>query len=176
MASIMEDFISTLEQEEVLYTRLLEISKRKTSVIVKGDLEGITAVTQEEQPLVDKIGNLDKHRLEVLTDISIVLNKKEEELTIPNIIALLKKQPEQQKQLSKVYDRLKTVISDMRQTNEQNASLIQLSLDMIQFDLDLLRSAKKAPETNDYTRRGGYSNAGLSYDRGYTSGGFDAKQ
>lgn len=179
MASIMEDFISTLEQEEKYYVQLLEVVKRKTPVIVKGDLEGITAITREEQPLVDKIGNLDKHRLEVLTDISIVLNKKEEDLTIPNIISLLQKQPAQQKQLSEVYDRLRVVISEMKRINEQNKNLIELSLDMVQFDLDLIRASKKAPETNDYTKRGGYSNAGLSYERGYSggaAGGFDAKQ
>lgn len=161
MASIMEDFIETLDKEDSAYRQLLEISKKKTPVIVKGDTGALTKITEEEQLVVDEIGHLDRHRAEVLKDMATVLNKDVQVLKIPYIIDILAKQPEQQAKLREVYERLKVTVREMKSVNEQNQRLIELSLEMVQFDMTILQAAKHGPETGDYNRSGSYADAGM---------------
>ena len=70
-----------------------------------------------------------------------------------------------------MHDRLKNVTGSMQRVNEQNKELIAHSLEMIDFDLNLLQAMKAAPETANYDR--GAHNAGglMGSDRGR----FDAK-
>ena len=161
MASIMEDFIETLDKEDLAYRRLLEISKRKTPVIVKGDTGELTRITEEEQKVVDEISHLDKHRIEVISDMATVLNKDVQILKIPYIIDILQKQPVEAERLKAVYERLKVTVKDMKAVNEQNKRLIELSLDMVQFDISILQAAKNGPETGDYNRSGSYTDSGM---------------
>lgn len=172
MASLIDDFIQTLDSEEKEYQLLLEISKRKTPIIVKGDVEALSQITDEEQVVVDRIGHLDKRRQELLDDVATVLNKDVQTLKIPQIIEILAKQEKEQKALVEVYDRLKITVSEMKRINDQNRNLIQLSLDMVQFDMNLVQAMKQGPETGDYNNHGGYSDAGV----GGSASRFDAKQ
>lgn len=152
----MEDFIETLNKEASEYETLLEISKRKTPVLVKGDTKALAQITDEEQVVVDRISRLEKHREEVLLDIATVLNKDVQTLKVPELIAILEKQPKEQAQLKETYARVKTVVEDMKISNDQNKKLVELSLEMVDFDINLRKAMKRGPETGDYNKSGGY--------------------
>ncbi len=157
MASLIEDFIDTLNKENEEYSKLLEISGRKTSIIVKGDVESLARITDEEQVVVDRITGLDKHREEVLKDIATVLNKDVQTLKVPELIKLLERQEKEKEALSQIYEKLKVTVEEMKTINERNRGLIQLSLEMIQFDMNLMQAVSSGPETGDYTKSGSYS-------------------
>lgn len=173
MASLIDDFIDVLNKEDSEYKVLLEMSKRKTPIIVKGDIDALSKITEEEQVVVDRISHLEKHRIEVLGDIANVLNKDVQELKVPILIQLLSKQTREQGLLSEVYDRLKMTLGEMVTVNDQNRKLIQLSLEMVQFDMNLIQAMKQGPETGDYNSRGGYSDSGVMSGQPTR---FDAKQ
>ena len=172
MASLMENLIDTLEQESVLYEELLVLSQKKTQIIVSGDIEALTKITDEEQLVVDKIGTLENKRETVTKDIADVLNRDLESMKLTNLIELLAKQPKEQKKLSEVRDRLREAVGNVRKINEHNQDLIGHSLEMVEFDLNMIQSMRQAPETANYGRRGYGTGAVL----GTVSGGFDAKQ
>lgn len=172
MASLMENLISILEQECTAYEGLLELSIQKTPTIVKGDLEGLQRITDEEQVFVGKINGLDHKRQEVTKDIANVLNKDVTKLKLADIVDLLASRPTEQQQLAKAHDKLKDVIGRMVKINEQNRELIRHSLEMVEFDLNLIHSMKSAPQTANYTK--GAFNQGVTIGMG--KGGFDAKQ
>ena len=172
MASLMENLINVLEEEAKAYEELLELSMKKTPIIVGGDLEGLQRITDEEQIVVARINRLDAKREEVTRDIANVLNKDVTKLKLVDIIQMLSQRPVEQKQLAAAHDKLKEVVGQMTRINEQNRDLIQSSLEMVEFDLNLIQSMKSAPQTANYTR-GAYSQ-GTIMGRG--SGGFDAKQ
>ena len=172
MASLIEEFIDVLNKEYDEYVKLLKLSKDKTPVIVKNDIGELQKITDEEQVVVEKITHLEKIMVEVLNDIATVINKDVNTLKIPMLLDILSKQPEEQGRLSEVHTKLKTVLSDMKMTNERNRVLIEQSLELIQFDMNLIQSMKQAPETGNYNKNA-YS-AGLALGAG--SGGFDAKQ
>lgn len=172
MASLIDELIDTLNREDEEYNRLIALSREKTPIIVKGDLEGLAAVTDKEQSVVIVIQKLEKDRMSSMKDIAEVTNRSEEELKLTDLIELMKGWPEEQKKLREVHDRLQQTMKTMTSVNEQNRTLLQNSLDMVQFEMQLLQSMRQAPETADYGKD--------AYSTGTIMGSgtkrFDAKQ
>lgn len=172
MASLMEDLISVLHDESDLYEELLGLSRKKTPVIVSGDLKDLAYITDEEQRAVAKIAVLDKKRQTAMKDIADVLNKDVKTLRLTDLVQMLDKRPEEQMRLAHERDRLKEVVGSVKRVNSQNQVLLQSSLEMVEFEMNILQSSKRAPETANYTRQAGTSGNALGLD----IGGFDAKQ
>ena len=104
--------------------------------------------------------------------MSNVLNKDVEKLKLTNLISMLDKSPKEQKQLREVHDQLKTTMADMQQINSHNQDLIRESLELVEFNMNVVRSMKAAPETANYTRYAETSGIRM----GTPPGVFDAKQ
>ena len=168
----MEDLISILESENEAYGRLLSLSMAKTPVIISADLDALGKITDDEQEIVNQINALDRKRSESMKDIAIVINKDVNTLKLTDLIEMLKSRPTEQNRLAAVYDNLVDTLGQMRRINEQNRELINESLEMIQFDMNVLQAYKAAPETANYT--GNAYSAGMYM--GENKGGFDAKQ
>lgn len=172
MASLMENLIDILNKESSEYENLLELSMKKTSVIVAGELENLQKITDEEQIVVSRINNLEKLRIENINDIANVLNKDVTTLKLTNLIAMLEARPIERQKLAEVHDRLQSIVKRVQMVNNQNRELINNALEMVEFDMNLLQSMKTAPGTAEYNR--GAYNAGNSM--GVNRSGFDAKQ
>ncbi len=172
MASLMEELIDVLEKESKEYEELLSLSRRKTKVIVSQDILALEKITDEEQIIVSRITNLDSKRETVTKDIADVINKDVETLKLSALIELLSNQPNERKRLSAVHDRLKDTVHTIRLVNEGNSELIKNSLEMVNFDLNMIRAMRQAPETANYARNA--SNTGVML--GSATGNFDAKQ
>lgn len=172
MASLMEELINNLEEQVVFYEKLLKLSAEKTPVIISADLESLQRITDEEQEIVSKLVNLDKKREIHMKDIANVINKDVNSLKIADFIDMLESRPAERAKLASVYDRLSDTIAQMKRTNDQNKILIEDSLEMIQFDMNVLQAYKAAPETANYDK-GAYSTGSVI---GSNTGGFDAKQ
>ena len=172
MASLMENLIEVLNGESSEYEGLLKLSQEKTAYIVKGDLQNIQRITDEEQEWVGRLTRLEKKRVEITKDIANVLNKDVTTLKLTNLIQMLNGRPEEQEKLSEAVKHLQTVVYEMRAVNERNRELIQHSLELVEFDLNLLQSMKAAPQTANYNK--GAYNTGNTMGMGPS--GFDAKQ
>lgn len=171
MASLIEELIGTLNQENTEYEKLLELSRKKGPVIASRDIATLEKITDDEQIVVSCISNLEAKREEVTRDIANVINKDVETLKLSVLIELLAKQPKEQKALSIIHDKLKNTVESVRRLNESNRQLIDQSLEMVEFDLNMMRAMRQAPETNNYGR--GATSVGETL--GMVKG-FDAKQ
>jgi FlgN protein. len=170
VASLIEELINTLEQEYDLYKQLIPIADKKTKVIVTNDLDSLQEITSMEQVAIDKISALEHKRETVMMNIKTVINRKEE-LNVKSLVGLLGNQPNEQKALSIVRDKLRNVILNFNQINNRNKSLIQQSLEMIEFNMNFIQSTRMSPGNNTYTKGASKYEAQA---RG--TGMFDAKQ
>ena len=171
MASLMENIIEVLEQENTEYRTLIKLSEEKTPIIIKGDLENLNRITEAEQVIVARIQKLEKERMSTMADIAEVTNFKAD-IKLGDLITMMDKHPAEQAKLRDLHDRLKETMRRMKQVNEQNRDLLQDSLEMVQFEMNLLQSLKTAPETADYNSSA-YANGSIM---GSGTKRFDAKQ
>ena len=170
MASLMEDFMDVLEKENGEYGRLTELSREKRQIIIDGNIPALEEITGREQEITSILKNLEKKREEVVNDMSIVLSKKPEELTVTNMIAFLNKQPKEQQKLMELKEKLHNTLSRMAEINGQNEVLLKHAMEMAEFDLTLFKSLRQAPVTANYDKRANNTGNLLG------NSGFDAKQ
>lgn len=172
MASLMENLMDLLEQENSEYEKLLELSMSKTPVIIEGNVEKLTQITDDENLTVGRINAIDKKREVVMADIAKVLNKDVQTLKLAQLEAVLEERPQEQKRLSQIHTKLKITMDQLVRVNEHNRDLIQRSLEMVQYNMNVVKSMKTAPETANYTKSA--YNAGSIM--GGSQKGFDTKQ
>jgi len=172
VASLMQVLITTLDKEEKEYAALLKLSQKKTPVIIEGDVEKLQKITDEEQVVIDRLTAIEKEREQAMADIADVINRDVKTLKLSYLIDMLDKRPKERDELADLHDRIKATVGELKTINDQNRVLIEQSLDIVDFNLNLVRSMRQAPETGNYNK---------SADRtgdfmGGSSGGFDAKQ
>ncbi len=172
MASLMENLMDILEQENREYKVLLDLSMKKTRIIVSNDIAQLSAITEEEQKQVDCINALDRQREVAMQDIANVMNMDVNTLKLGRLVEMLAGRPAEQRRLTAVKDALHETTQNMIRINAQNKELLESALELVEFDLNIVRGLKAAPETAEYNR--GAVNAGNLM--GVSSGRFDAKQ
>ena len=170
MASLMDELLDVIEQEENHYRKLIGYSTEKTDAIVKADIRKLEDITNLEQDETSVLKNLETTRQSVLNDMAVVLHQDAEELTVQEMIHLLENQPEEQKKLAERRDSLHRTLDEMTKVNERNRVLLEQALDMVNFDLTLFKSLRQAPETANYDKNPNNTGDILG------SAGFDAKQ
>lgn len=170
MASLIEELIETLNREDQIYEELLPVVEKKAQVIIKNDLEELQRITAAEQDFLDQITGLEHNRTKIISNIAIVMNRKVETLNLKAIVAMLEKQPVEQEQLGSLHDSLIRKLGRLKEFNMQNKMLIEQSLDMIEFSMNMLQSDRMAP-VNHYNRTASTQDIPLSQ-----AGMFDAKQ
>ncbi|MDI9509918.1 MAG: flagellar protein FlgN [Clostridiales bacterium] len=171
MASLIDELINVLEGELEIYNQLIPIVREKSQVIVKNDTETLQEITAKEQAAIDQITGLENKRVRVMKDISIVLGKKDESLNLSDLIKLLGQQEKEQRALSLLHDRFKETVNTLVEINNRNKSLIQQSLEMIEFNMNFLQSTRMSPGNNTYTKSASQDSEGSMQ-----TGMFDAKQ
>jgi flagellar biosynthesis/type III secretory pathway chaperone len=172
VASLVETLVDVLDKEGSLYEKLLGLSGRKTTIIIKGDLKALAEITDEEQCIISDIQAAEKERVTAMTDIANVLNMDVNSLKLTDLIKVLEKRPADQKNLALQRDRLVAVAGNVRRVNGQNQELLRSSIEMVQFEMNILQQAGSAPETANYDKTAGTMGSLI----GTNSGRFDARQ
>ena len=101
---------------------------------------------------------LEKKRTEVSNDIADVLNKDVKTLTLTRLIELLSSQEKERNALVSIHDKLSLTMKRMVELNDRNKALLEESMEMLQFEMNLVQSMRRGPETNNYGRDAYISN------------------
>jgi ferritin len=165
----MEELLGVLGEEEEQYRVLIKLGESKTDAVVNADITSLEGITVKEQEAASALLNLSHKRTRVLNDMATVLGKDPSTMTITRMIGYLEKQPKEQKELADCRDRLKEAGDEMHRVNQQNEVLLKQAMEMVEFDLTLVKSMRQAPETANYDKNA--CNTGTILG----SAGFDTK-
>ena len=171
MASLIEELITVLRQEEKAYQELLPIVENKTQVIIKNDLTALQEITAKEQLTIELVTSLEHKRDEVIVNMGVVLSRNPKTLTLKKLIGLLEKQPKEQKELSELHDSLTVLLKRLSELNSRNQALIEQSLEMIEFNMNLLQSTRMSPGSGSYSKNAYEKDSAFGQ-----TGMFDARQ
>lgn len=171
MASLMEELIITLNEEDAVYRRLIPVEQEKTRAVIANDLKALEDITIREHDLVDQTSALEVRRERIAVDIATVLGMNPKTITLKEIIATLKNQPKDQKELQEVHDRLRRTVMQLQDINTQNKELLKESMDMLEFNMNVIRSTRMSSGSSNYS-----SDASEVAGMAPQHGSFDAKQ
>jgi flagellar biosynthesis/type III secretory pathway chaperone len=161
-----------LDSENAEYKKLVILADSKTPVIVAGDIDGLEKIMEDEQAIVGTIQKMEKQRNSILADIANVVNRDVKTLKLIDLINMLEKIPDQQKMLKDVQVNLRGTIDSLKAINDKNQALLNDKLEMVDFNLNMIRAMRSAPQTANYTKDAYNDGQALGIFRG----GFDTKQ
>ena len=170
MASLVEELINVLAEEESIYKKLTEYGEKKRQIIIDADIPELEKLTDLEQQASDELLTKSNKQIALLGDIATVLGKTDEKMKVTRLIGYLDKQPDIQSKLTETRDSLLDTADQMQKINDLNSQLLAQAIEMTEFDITLFKSMRQAPETANYDKS--------AYNTGTILGssGFDAKQ
>ena len=170
MASLVEELINVLAEEESIYKKLTEYGEKKRQIIIDADIPELEKLTDLEQQASDELLTKSNKQIALLGDIATVLGKTDEKMTVTRLIGYLDKQPDIQSKLTETRDSLLDTADQMQKINDLNSQLLAQAIEMTEFDITLFKSMRQSPETANYDKS--------AYNTGTILGssGFDAKQ
>ena len=170
MASLVEELILVLEEENKIYSELSEYAEKKRQILIEADIEALEKLTVLEQNASDELLSKSNRHVAILKDIAVVLGKDSSDITVTKLIEYLETQPIFQQKLIVARDNLLQTATELKQKNNLNEILLNQAMEMTEFDITLFKSMRQAPETANYDRN--------AYNSGSLLGGsgFDAKQ
>ena len=133
---LLSSFADIIEAQQGHYERVLDMARRKTDVLVSGDVKELEDITALEQDMIARLGKLEEQRECVLGEISSEFEVEPEELKMDYLCAQM---PEDRaKDFLKVCEQLKETLNEIDEVNAVNQELIKRALDYINFSIDLL--------------------------------------
>ena len=139
MAGLISNLIEVLQGQVELYQQISALSLLKKEHIIGNDIESLRKVVGEENAIVPKIMRGDKERERIIKDICMVLNKKEEDMTLSYLVTLMENQPEHT-ELEEIVEKTKAVVYELNDINEANKTLVENALSFIDYNINLLHS------------------------------------
>jgi flagellar biosynthesis/type III secretory pathway chaperone len=140
MAGLINELLTVLEDESRLYEELVALSSNKKTLVIEGDTQALKALNDKENGVAGKIQRTEKKRLGLVKEIAIVLNEKEADLTLAVLADRMKGQPECEA-MRAIAERLKKLLSELKELNEQNRVLLENALAYVEFSMNVLRGS-----------------------------------
>ena len=159
-----------MDGESEQYEKLISLNGEKKDSIIYKKLDVLEAITAEEQAIADSLLELEKKRVELLRNIAAVMGHDGEQITVSWMIDNLANQPVERDQLLAARNRLIEKADNVQILNIQTQNLLRQAIEMVEFDITLIKSARQAPQTSNYGRDA--ETTGNILGRS----GFDAKQ
>ncbi|NLI60460.1 MAG: flagellar protein FlgN [Clostridiales bacterium] len=158
MEKLLKDILASMEKERDLYTELVELSTRKTDIIIKKKVDVLDKLVDLEQELITHIVDLESERQGLVERLSIEKNVDPESITLSSLIKWSDGDIRIRfESLKEEFDR---IIDRQRHLNEVNSKLIKTNLEYIDFALNLMTG--DGASGSIYEKKGKVSKGGQS--------------
>lgn len=158
MEQLLSQLEEILENEATLYSQILSIGNQKTDIIIKGKVNELSALVEQEQEIVAKLTKLELSRNTISSLLHKELNLSNTEITLTELISHVKGKHASSLMAKK--DRLLDTLNSVKKINDENGKLIDNSLEFIDFSINVLSNA--ADPGNNYTQVGYANGSGKS--------------
>ncbi len=160
----VERLIMALDKDCEIYEEIYKLSETKQKIIIDGDIQKLEQITKREQTLIASLMKLEEIRDAIVSDIAYTMNIKKVD-SLDDIVQYLPLK--YQSGLKNVRSRLSEMMKNVKKINIENGSLIEQSLNIIEFNMNLM--------TRFDDKESSYSGkANIKYDSG-TKNMFDVK-
>ncbi len=139
MDGLWEGLAEILEKENVLYRDILELSRHKTGIIVKGKVSELEQLMKVERDMILKAGELEQRRIDEINRLARHFNMPRDEF---NITAAIERTSNDDigKRLMVFRDEISASLRELKEVNDLNGELIEKSLEYIDFSINLVAS------------------------------------
>lgn len=154
MAGIIYELIDILNYQKECFDGLYTLAQYKEQAIVQKDLELLTEIVHKEEEFIGRVNNLEKKRESLLNDIAIVIRINPKDIKLSDIIAKLGNDNETAEKLSLLRKELIEKTEKLKKQNEINTTLINQSLEFVNFTINALEGLRGNMPVTGYGKPG----------------------
>jgi len=169
MAGMLDQLVGVMKEQSERHTELYGLSLEEKDAIIQNDVETLQNLVNLKNIVISQNSRLEKQRISLVNDIGEVMGDKRKDLSLADVIDILKDQPAEQERLREAGLKLKESVGQLKEINDINKSLLESSLEFVEYSLNALRSTLE-PEMPEYPTR--IPSAGVADNAG-ASGTFD---
>jgi len=158
MEKLLTDILDSLEQEKEIYKELIDLSTRKTDIILKKKVDVLDKLVDLEQELVEHIKKLELDRQELVEELAKVKDVEANTITLSKLIEW--SEGDLRLKFENIQEEFTRIIDRLRHLNEINAKLIRTNLEYIDFALSLVTG--EGASGSIYEKEGKVSKSGQS--------------
>lgn len=136
-----------MEKECCVYQDILDVSRSKKEAIINGKISDLEKLLKIEQNLLIKAGRLSSERESLAEQLAEEKGISRENISISRIIDVIEE--EEATSIENTRGRFLGILNELDGTNRLNSSLVEHSLEYINFSINLLNSVASAGECYD---------------------------
>ena len=168
MAGMIHQLAGVMNEQTERHTELYGLSLEEKDAIIKNDIETLQNLVNLKNMVISQNSRLEKQRISLVNDIAEVMGHKNTDMSLADVIEILKEQPQDQEILREAGTRLREAVTKLKEVNDTNKSLLESSIEFVEYSLNALRSTIE-PELPEYPTRIPSADTG-------GAGTFDAKR
>jgi len=147
MRQTLADLCTLLEQQKEALGNMLALAKEERQIIIDGDSDKLEDVIRLELKALNKLGAIEKQRLELHKVIAMELAIPDDDLTVTKITE--KAEPDEREAIRKLQMELMPLIEEHAAVNNENRELIKAHLEYSETMLELMAESED-PLNNMY--------------------------
>ena len=136
MRQTIADLCALLEEQKGILQNMLELSKEERQIIIAGESDKLENVIRLEFRELNKLGAVEKKRMELHKEIAVELGLNEDQLTVSSIAG--RADPDEQEAIRKLQSELMPLIEEHAALNLENRQLIEAHMEYSETMLELL--------------------------------------
>ena len=152
MAGMIDQLVDVMKEQTERHNELHGLSLEEKDAIIQNDIETLQNLVNLKNMVISQNNRLEKQRISLVKDIAEVMGHKSEDLSLAEVIEILKDQPTEQEKLRESGIALRDSVNQLKEINDLNRSLLESSIEFVDYSLNALRSTI-APELPEYPTR-----------------------
>jgi flagellar biosynthesis/type III secretory pathway chaperone len=162
MAGMIDQLCEVMNEQTQRHNELHGLSLEEKEAIIKNDVETLQNLVNLKNMVISQSNRLEKTRISLVKDIAEVMGHKSDDLSLADVIEILKDQPTDQEKLRTSGTALRESVNKLKEINDINKSLLETSIEFVNYSLNALRSTivPEPPEYPTRTQQGGDGSTG----------------
>ncbi|MCL2225813.1 MAG: flagellar protein FlgN [Defluviitaleaceae bacterium] len=152
MAGMIDQLVDVMKQQTERHTELHGLSLEEKDAIIQNDIDTLQNLVNLKNMVISQNSRLEKQRITLVNDIAEVMGHKGTDLSLADVIDIMKDQPADQEKLREAGTNLKESVIKLKEANDINKSLLESSIEFVEYSLNALRSTLE-PEMPEYPTR-----------------------
>jgi flagellar biosynthesis/type III secretory pathway chaperone len=150
MAGMIDQLVDVMKQQTERHNELYGLSLEEKDALIQNDIETLQNLVNLKNMVISQNNRLEKQRISLVKDIAEVMGHKiTDELALSDVIEILKDQPTEQEKLREAGTALRESVNKLKEINDLNKTLLESSLEFVEYSLNALRSTI-SPEPPEY--------------------------
>lgn len=147
----LNQLLTVMEEQLKVMSDLTALSKKKSQILVDGQMDQLDILLRGEQALIYQMGRLEERRFQLQLELAGQLDIHASQLTLDHLLKSITS--EHQDRCKKIAEQYTGVARDLNQSNQLNAELIQQAMAYVDFSLQFL-GASAPSSAKTYSSKG----------------------